>query len=90
LNVVSPGVVETQIFRDTLAAAFDPVVIENHWLSNIPLRRAIQPSEIAELVAFLLSDRASAITGANYLADAGMTAQLVNREPEPSKGCNKI
>jgi len=84
VNVVSPGVVDTQIYQATLAAAHDPVAINEHWISNIPLRRPIQPNEIAEIVAFLLSDRSSAITGANYLADAGMTAQLVSREPRPA------
>jgi NAD(P)-dependent dehydrogenase (short-subunit alcohol dehydrogenase family) len=81
VNTVSPGVVDTQIFQDIIAAASDSKAIVDHWMGNIPLRRAIQPREVAEIVTFLLSDRASAITGANYLVDAGMTAQLVNREP---------
>ncbi|MCW3051480.1 MAG: short-chain dehydrogenase [Chthonomonadales bacterium] len=82
INALSPGLVETQIYRDILAASPDREANTAHWHSNIPLQRGIQPSEIAELAVFLLSERASAITGANLLADAGMTAQLVSREPD--------
>ncbi|HEY3333011.1 MAG TPA: SDR family oxidoreductase [Capsulimonadaceae bacterium] len=81
VNAVSPGLVDTQIFRDIVAASPDPDSIINHWMGNIPLRRKIDPREIAEVVCFLLSDRSGAITGANHVADAGMTSQLVNREP---------
>jgi enoyl-[acyl-carrier-protein] reductase (NADH) len=37
----------------------------------------IEPSEIGELAAFLLSDRSKCITGANIFADGGMTSQLI-------------
>lgn len=81
INALSPGLVETQIYKDILAASPDSEANVAHWHSNIPLRRGIQPSEIAEVAVFLLSDLGSAITGANLMADAGMTAQLVSREP---------
>lgn len=82
VNAISPGLIETQIWRDVLAASADPRRYEEYWYSNIPQARLIQPAEIAELTAFLLSARASCITGANITADAGMTAQLVSREPQ--------
>ena len=82
VNAISPGLVETQIWRDVLAASTDPKQYMDYWHSNIPQARLIQPTEIAELTAFLLSHRASCITGANITADAGMTAQLVSREPQ--------
>jgi len=46
------------------------------WESQIPLRRLAQPKEIADLVVFLASERASYITGAVFQVDGGVTKGL--------------
>jgi NAD(P)-dependent dehydrogenase (short-subunit alcohol dehydrogenase family) len=40
-----------------------------------PLGRAAQPREVADVIAFLASDRASFVTGAEICVDGGFTAQ---------------
>lgn len=85
VNAISPGLLNTQIWQDILAAAPSVEACHDFWNSNIPIERVIEPAEIGELAAFLLSDRSSAITGANIFADGGMTSQLISKEPYQSK-----
>jgi glucose 1-dehydrogenase len=85
VNCISPGLLNTQIWTDIQAAAPDPAICSEYWNANIPLGRVIEPGEIGELAAFLLSDRSVCITGANIFADGGMTSQLISREPYSSK-----
>ena len=84
VNCISPGLLNTQIWRDIQAAAPDSAVCAEYWNANIPIGRVIEPAEIGELAAFLLSDRSVCITGANIFADGGMTSQLLSREPYAS------
>jgi NAD(P)-dependent dehydrogenase (short-subunit alcohol dehydrogenase family) len=85
VNCISPGLLNTQIWRDIQAAAPNPAACEEYWNANIPIARVIEPAEIGELAAFLLADRSACITGANIFADGGMTSQLISREPYASK-----
>lgn len=54
----------------------NPSGIEQFLSERVPLGRFGTPREIADLVAFLLSDRASFITGSCYVADGGQTVRV--------------
>jgi NAD(P)-dependent dehydrogenase (short-subunit alcohol dehydrogenase family) len=69
VNAVCPGYIKTEI----MGAMLDqyPGAAE-----KTPLKRLGQPHEIAEVAAFLVSDRASFVTGAIIPVDGGRSAQL--------------
>jgi NAD(P)-dependent dehydrogenase (short-subunit alcohol dehydrogenase family) len=85
INCVSPGLINTQIWQALLAAAPDKDECISFWNSNIPMNRVIETSEVGEAVCFLLSNKSSAMTGSNMIVDAGMTSQLISKEPFESK-----
>lgn len=66
VNVVAPGAINTDMIKET-----DPKVVER-MISCIPLRRIGQAQEVADLVSFLASYRASYITGQTIQIDGGM------------------
>jgi len=70
-NVVSPGSTRTKIL-DASAALYGLDDVQA-FAAQQPLGRLLEPSEIAESIAWLCSPQASAVTGANVAVDGGMT-----------------
>ena len=52
--------------------SFDPAVREAISRNEIPLGRISDPAEVAKVVAFLLSDEAGYVTGADVVVDGGL------------------
>lgn len=73
VNAVGSGDVVTNITNHIHADG--PAFLAEHG-KNAPIRRAAQPREIAEVIAFLASDKASYIVGAVVMADGGMSVAL--------------
>lgn len=71
-NAVAPGVVETDILRST--GIEDSRATLASYGSAHPIGRVAQPSEIAEVIAFLAAPASSFVTGALIMADGGYTA----------------
>ena len=65
VNAVAPGVIATP--------AVDAAMSAEHIAAIVPMKRAGRPEEVADLVAFLASDRAGYITGQCVSINGGMT-----------------
>jgi NAD(P)-dependent dehydrogenase (short-subunit alcohol dehydrogenase family) len=78
VNCVLPGSVRTPMLRDgaELFEPDDPEAAIEAWGRVHPIGRVIEPEEVAAVICFLASDDASAVTGAAYLADGGLSAKL--------------
>ena len=68
VNAVCPGFIKTRMTEDTMRRRGEEI------LSQVPLRRMGDPEEIAEMVVWLCSERASYVSGAAYNVDGGWMA----------------
>ena len=74
-NLVSPGTIRTELPSWQKRLARDPQVFEKlaRWY---PVGRVGEPADIAAAIAFLASDEAAFVNGANLVVDGGLTAGL--------------
>lgn len=73
-NSVHPGYIDTPMIASRLAQPIGNMP-GREWLEELhPLGRLGQPSEVADMILFLLSDESSFSTGSEFVCDGGLTA----------------
>jgi NAD(P)-dependent dehydrogenase (short-subunit alcohol dehydrogenase family) len=85
VNAVCPASVETPMLRWSAnlfkgSKSVDETLKD--WGKMHPIGRVARPEEVAEVIAFLASERASFVTGGEYKVDGGMLAALGVALPE--------
>ncbi len=70
VNVVLPGTTNSPL----VTTLMENPETRAEFLAKIPMARAADPQEFANVIAFLASDEASYVTGAAWYADGGLTA----------------
>ncbi|GGG62903.1 SDR family NAD(P)-dependent oxidoreductase [Edaphobacter dinghuensis] len=79
VNSVMPGTVDTPMVRSSANSLRGNGLVEQvleEWGKSHLIQRVAQPEEVAQVIAFLLSDEASFLTGSSYRVDGGLLAQL--------------
>ena len=79
-NTVCPGYVRTPLVEGQIAAQAqshgiaEEDVLDQVLLARTPVKRLVEPEEVADMVAFLCGPSSASITGSSFLLDGGWTA----------------
>jgi NAD(P)-dependent dehydrogenase (short-subunit alcohol dehydrogenase family) len=80
VNAIAPGSVDTPMLRNAAELFTEPGSTPEDtvagWGAMHPLGRPATTAEVAEVIAFLASERAAFITGATVMVDGGLTVLL--------------
>lgn len=74
-NSVHPAFLEGPMVDDILAQTGHPEIARGRIARDIPLGRLGEPSEVAQMCVYLLSDESCFVTGSELLIDGGLTAR---------------
>ncbi len=72
VNCIAPGLIDSVLTQQI------PAEVKEKFINRIPLKRIGQPTDIANLIAFLVSDQASYVTGQCIQIDGGLTVGISN------------
>jgi len=73
VNTVCPGAMDTAMMKSALELAGDAAEqVKTQMMAEIPLGYIADPAEVAEVVCFLLSEKASYVHGAEIAVDGGL------------------
>jgi len=77
VNAILPGVVETPLIQQIMASQPDPAAARAMFEGMAPMKRMAQLNEISGLVAYLASDEAGFVSGAEIAIDGATTAGMM-------------
>jgi NAD(P)-dependent dehydrogenase (short-subunit alcohol dehydrogenase family) len=81
VNAVSPGFTHTDMTERAVGPAMMEYLLKD--FDRVPMRRLVEPEEVAGAFAYLASDDASGVTGINLTVDCGLTANWYILETLP-------